>query len=516
MTDRPRCSARISTPAPEARGADARPHRHRRGRHLHRHLPRRRSRRADRGADARALSRHGRGRDRAPCRGGGARAGRCSGVTVIHRYGRIVPGDNIVLVVTASSHREAAFAAAEFLMDYLKTRAPFWKQVERARRQRPGSRPRMPTMPRRRAGRQPAAARPRNSRPDAPALLRSQRAAMRDDTMIAVRLRSLSRRCAVILRRRAARRPRVSYFPVPAGAPRTMSRPRPTAPSGTPASARALSAASIRRPARTRRSRSARARAARRDRRAGRRGLDHRRRAERDRALRSEDQESSKLFRAAAGICPTPTSTPASFDKDGILWFTGQNGVYGRVDPKTGKVESWKSPNGAALRHHGDAVGRGLVRLARRRPHRARSTRRPAPRRWSSRPSKGAGPRRVWSDSKGVLWVSFWHSGEVGRYDPAAEDLEDLAAAEQQAAAAIRSMSTTRTRSGSPTSSPTRSCASIRRPRNSRPSRATSGAPQVRQMLGRPGEAWGARIRQRPAGGGAGLNAGRRPFGPRP
>src|SRR4051795_6837434 len=52
------------------------------------------------------------------------------GVAVIHRHGRLTPGENIVLVVTASSHREAAFAAAEFLMDYLKTRAPFWKQVE--------------------------------------------------------------------------------------------------------------------------------------------------------------------------------------------------------------------------------------------------------------------------------------------------------------------------------------------------------------------------------------------------
>ena len=55
-----------------------------------------------------------------------------SGVTVIHRYGRITPGEDIVLVVTASSHRHDAFAAAEFLMDYLKTRAPFWKRVERA------------------------------------------------------------------------------------------------------------------------------------------------------------------------------------------------------------------------------------------------------------------------------------------------------------------------------------------------------------------------------------------------
>src|SRR6187399_2312203 len=52
------------------------------------------------------------------------------GVTVVYRYGRIAPGEDIVLVVTASSHREAAFAAAEFLMDYLKTQAPFWKQVE--------------------------------------------------------------------------------------------------------------------------------------------------------------------------------------------------------------------------------------------------------------------------------------------------------------------------------------------------------------------------------------------------
>jgi molybdopterin synthase catalytic subunit len=52
------------------------------------------------------------------------------GVIIIHRYGRLVPGDNIVLVVTAAAHRGDAFAAAEFLMDYLKTRAPFWKKEE--------------------------------------------------------------------------------------------------------------------------------------------------------------------------------------------------------------------------------------------------------------------------------------------------------------------------------------------------------------------------------------------------
>jgi molybdopterin synthase catalytic subunit len=53
------------------------------------------------------------------------------GVTVIHRFGDISPGERIVLVVAASEHRRAAFAAADFLMDYLKTRAPFWKRAHR-------------------------------------------------------------------------------------------------------------------------------------------------------------------------------------------------------------------------------------------------------------------------------------------------------------------------------------------------------------------------------------------------
>jgi molybdopterin synthase catalytic subunit len=54
------------------------------------------------------------------------------GLTVIHRVGRIAAGENIVLVLTASQHRQAAFAAAEFLMDYLKANAPFWKREESA------------------------------------------------------------------------------------------------------------------------------------------------------------------------------------------------------------------------------------------------------------------------------------------------------------------------------------------------------------------------------------------------
>ena len=55
-----------------------------------------------------------------------------SAVLIIHRVGRLMPGENIMMVAAASRHRKAAFEAAEFLMDYLKTRAPFWKKEETA------------------------------------------------------------------------------------------------------------------------------------------------------------------------------------------------------------------------------------------------------------------------------------------------------------------------------------------------------------------------------------------------
>ena len=53
-----------------------------------------------------------------------------TGCTVIHRVGKLAPGDNIVVVITTSAHRQAAFQAAEFLMDFLKSRAPFWKKED--------------------------------------------------------------------------------------------------------------------------------------------------------------------------------------------------------------------------------------------------------------------------------------------------------------------------------------------------------------------------------------------------
>lgn len=53
------------------------------------------------------------------------------GITILHRFGRILPGEQIVMVLCASGHRRAAFEAADFLMDFLKSRAPFWKKEHR-------------------------------------------------------------------------------------------------------------------------------------------------------------------------------------------------------------------------------------------------------------------------------------------------------------------------------------------------------------------------------------------------
>lgn len=53
------------------------------------------------------------------------------GITILHRHGRILPGEQIVMVICASAHRRAAFEAADFLMDFLKSRAPFWKKEHR-------------------------------------------------------------------------------------------------------------------------------------------------------------------------------------------------------------------------------------------------------------------------------------------------------------------------------------------------------------------------------------------------
>jgi virginiamycin B lyase len=108
----------------------------------------------------------------------------------------------------------------------------------------------------------------------------------------------------------------------------------------------------------------------------------------------------------------------ATFDRRGILWFTGQSGIYGRLDPRSGKLRVFRAPRGegpygitttpsgdvyyASLA--GSYLGRIDVRTGKA------TVLRP--------PTAGQGARRAWSDSRGRIWISEWNAGKVGMYDP--------------------------------------------------------------------------------------------------
>ena len=110
---------------------------------------------------------------------------------------------------------------------------------------------------------------------------------------------------------------------------------------------------------------------------------------------------------------------PGAFDKDGLYWFTGQNGVYGRVDPASGKLDAWASPGGRGpygitVTPKGDVWYASLAGS-----HIARIDRETGQATQVSPPTPNQGARRVWSDSRGRLWVSEWNSGNVSVHDPA-------------------------------------------------------------------------------------------------
>jgi virginiamycin B lyase len=110
----------------------------------------------------------------------------------------------------------------------------------------------------------------------------------------------------------------------------------------------------------------------------------------------------------------------AVFDKRGILWFTGQTGIYGRLDPKAGKVEVFDAPRGPGTYgitatpdgavYYASLAGSHIARID---PETGQAT--PI-----DPPTAGQGARRVWSDSRGRVWVSEWNAGQLGMYDPAA------------------------------------------------------------------------------------------------
>ena len=109
-----------------------------------------------------------------------------------------------------------------------------------------------------------------------------------------------------------------------------------------------------------------------------------------------------------------------TFDAKGRVWFTGQSGVYGRVDPASGDVKVWQAPRGRGpygitTTPQGDVYYASLAgsHIARIDVDTGQAT-------VIEPPTKEQGARRVWSDSQGRIWVSYWNTGQVGMYDPAA------------------------------------------------------------------------------------------------
>ena len=108
----------------------------------------------------------------------------------------------------------------------------------------------------------------------------------------------------------------------------------------------------------------------------------------------------------------------ATFDTRGRIWFTGQSGIYGRLEPKTGEMHVWNAPRGYGPYgiattpdgqvYYASLAGNHIARLDL--DSGAATILEP--------PTKDQGARRVWADSKGHVWVSEWNAGKVGRYDP--------------------------------------------------------------------------------------------------
>jgi virginiamycin B lyase len=180
----------------------------------------------------------------------------------------------------------------------------------------------------------------------------------------------------------------------------------------------------------------------------------------------------------------------ATFDKSGRIWFTGQSGIYGRLDPVSGDMRVWKAPRGSGP--YGITTTPGgdvyFASLAGNYIARVDTTRGDAT--VIDPPTPAQGARRVWSDSRGRIWVSYWNTGQVGMYDPAARNWREWKLPGNAHAYAVwvddkdkvwlTDWSTNAIVRFDPVTEKFDSVPSDR-----------SGA-NVRQMLGRSGEVWGA------------------------
>jgi virginiamycin B lyase len=108
----------------------------------------------------------------------------------------------------------------------------------------------------------------------------------------------------------------------------------------------------------------------------------------------------------------------AAFDGQGVLWFTGQSGIYGRLDPAGGQVEVFEAPRGRGPYGIAATPDGEIYFVSLAGSYLARVDRNSGAVEVIEPPTPGQGARRVWSDSQGRLWISEWEAGQLGRYDP--------------------------------------------------------------------------------------------------
>ena len=107
-----------------------------------------------------------------------------------------------------------------------------------------------------------------------------------------------------------------------------------------------------------------------------------------------------------------------TFDRKGRVWFTGQSGYYGRLDPATNDVKVWKAPGGRGAYGMATTPGGDVYYASLAGNHIARIDIETGEATVIEPPTKGQGARRVWANSRGQIWVSYWNTGHVGMYDP--------------------------------------------------------------------------------------------------
>jgi len=110
-----------------------------------------------------------------------------------------------------------------------------------------------------------------------------------------------------------------------------------------------------------------------------------------------------------------------TFDHRGRVWFTGQSGVYGRLDPASGDMRVWRAPRGAGPYGMTTTPAGDVYYASLAGNHIARIDVETGAATVIEPPTPNQGARRVWSDSQGNIWVSYWNAGGVGRYDPATQ-----------------------------------------------------------------------------------------------